>query len=84
MGLRGATICFPLLGAIFWGRYIRPRAGVLATGLGPLSAILWAIFGRPTIDPLYIGLSVSLGMLVLGSLPFRSEIGRLKEESMVE
>jgi SSS family solute:Na+ symporter len=84
MGLRGATICFPLLGAIFWGQYIRPRAGLLAIALGPLSAILWAIFGWPVIDPLYIGLSISLGSLVLGSLPIVSKSGRLEGKSMVK
>jgi SSS family solute:Na+ symporter len=69
MGLRGATICLPLLGAIFLRGYIRPKAGVWAIGLGPLSAVLWAAFGRSAIDPLYVGLSASLGMLLVGSLP---------------
>jgi SSS family solute:Na+ symporter len=69
MGLRGATIFFPLLGAIFWRRYVRPRAGVWAIGLGPLSAILWAALGRDSIDPLYLGLTVSFGILLVGSWP---------------
>jgi SSS family solute:Na+ symporter len=69
MGLRGATICLPLLGAIFWRGSVNPKAGVWAIGLGPLSAVLWAVFGRSTIDPLYVGLSVSLGVLLTGNLP---------------
>jgi SSS family solute:Na+ symporter len=83
MGLRGATICFPLLGAIFMRRHIRPRAGVLAIGLGPLSTILWAIFGRQAIDPLYVGLSVSLGTLLAGSLP-AFQFGGLGRENVVK
>lgn len=68
MGLRGATICLPLLGAIFIPKRINPKAGVLAIGLGPLSAIVWAIVGRSVLDPLYVGLSVSLATLLLGSV----------------
>jgi SSS family solute:Na+ symporter len=68
MGLRGATIFFPLLGAIFARGRIWPRAGVWAIGLGPASAILWAIFGLPAIDPLYVGLSVSAGVMTVGWL----------------
>ncbi|NLW25417.1 MAG: sodium:solute symporter family protein [Clostridia bacterium] len=67
MGLRGATICFPLLGAIFFKKFIHPTVGVLAIGLAPLCVILWAIFGKQSIDPLYIGLLVSLLILILGS-----------------
>jgi len=69
MGLRGATICLPLLGGIFWRGYVKPKVGVWAIGLGPLSAILWAILGASAIDPLYVGLSVSFGVMLVGSLP---------------
>jgi SSS family solute:Na+ symporter len=68
MGLRGATICFPLLGAILLPGYISCRAGVWAIALGPASAILWAIGGVDSVDPLYIGLLVSLATLAVGSL----------------
>lgn len=70
MGLRGATICLPLLGAVFLGRHLSRRAGVLAVGLAPFSAIVWAIFGSPAVDPLYVGLSVSLLVLAVGATFF--------------
>jgi len=73
MGLRGATICFPLLGAIFMKGFVKPKAGVWAICLAPLSAILWAIFGLETIDPLYVGLFVSLSILIIGSLVLSKE-----------
>lgn len=68
MGLRGSTICLPLLGAIFLKGFIKPKAGVMAIGLAPTLTILWAIFGSKSIDPLYIGLLASLGILFFGSL----------------
>lgn len=68
MGLRGATICFPLLLAVFIKGFVKPRAGVLAIAAAPLCAIFWAIFGLDSIDPLYIGMTVSFLLLVLGSL----------------
>ncbi|MFZ5943221.1 MAG: sodium:solute symporter family protein [Bacillota bacterium] len=71
MGLRGATICFPLLGAVFFRDRINSRAGIWAIIIAPLSSILWAFFGYSTIDPLYVGLTVSLGILLLGSLVSR-------------
>jgi SSS family solute:Na+ symporter len=66
MGLRGATIFFPLLTAIFFRGRVNVMAGTLAIGLGPLSALLWAIFAPLTIDPLYVGLAVSLILLGTG------------------
>lgn len=68
MGLRGATICLPLLFAVFLKGFVTPQAGLMAVSLAPLTSILWAAFGPASIDPLYPGLLVSLGALVLGSL----------------
>lgn len=68
MGLRGATIFFPLLGAVFFRKRIQPKAGILAIGLGPASSIAWTIFGNPIVDPLYIGLAVSITTLGFVSL----------------
>ncbi|RME74606.1 MAG: sodium:solute symporter family protein [Chloroflexi bacterium] len=75
MGLRGATLFWPLLAAVFAPRHVSPKAGVWAIGLGPLSAVLWAVLGPESVDPLYVGLSVSLGVLLAGSWLFRLEIG---------
>ncbi len=66
MGLRGATLFFPLLGAVFLRGRIALWAGVWATALAPTSAILWAIFGLKGIDPLYVGLGVSFAVLAVG------------------
>lgn len=68
MGLRGATICLPLLFAVFLKGFVNPKAGRLAIGLAPLLSILWAVFGSESIDPLYVGMLASFTVLVFGSL----------------
>ena len=84
MGLRGATICLPLLGAIFIPRLIRPWAGIWAIGLGPASAMLWALLGWPAVDPLYVGLGVSLATLVVGSRPATFRSAGLRRDNVLE
>lgn len=66
MGLRGVTICFPLLFAIFFKDKVSPTAGKLAIVLAPLGTIFWAAWGLKNIDPLYPGLMISLSILLLG------------------
>lgn len=66
MGLRGATICLPLLTALFMKNRISSKVGTLALFTGPVSTILWAVFGSQAVDPLYVGLLVSLSTLIIG------------------
>lgn len=66
MGLRGATICFPLLFAIFFQDKVNPTAGKLAIVLAPLGILIWAVWGFVSIDPLYPGLIISLSILLCG------------------
>lgn len=68
MGLRGSTICLPLLFVIFHKNFVNPKAGTLAIALAPCATILWSLVGWNTIDPLYIGLLISLLTLILGSI----------------
>lgn len=65
MGLRGATICFPLLFALFT-KNISPQRGILAIILAPTATIIWAVLGIKLLDPLYIGLLVSFIILLSG------------------
>lgn len=67
MGLRGAAICLPLLAAVFWKGRIDPRAGAAAVIFAPLASLLWAVLLPEAGDPLFIGLFVSLIILLLGS-----------------
>lgn len=72
MGLRGAAICLPLVSLILIPGFINRQAGALAIGLAPISVIFWTFFGYPQIDPLYIGLLVSITTLITGSLVHNS------------
>jgi SSS family solute:Na+ symporter len=65
LGLRGTTICFPLLSVIFLKDKISPLAGTLAVLLSPISVILGSIL-RSKLNPLYIGLAVGIGILLWG------------------
>jgi len=68
MGLRGCTVMLPLLGAMFFRRFVTPAAGVVACLLGPLANFMWFLAYPKGMDPLYPGLAVSLAALVLVSL----------------
>ncbi|MDD3654741.1 MAG: sodium:solute symporter family protein [Desulfotomaculaceae bacterium] len=70
MGLRGATIFLPLMGAIFFRKYVSPTAGVLALVVGPMTDLIWKIAFPNIMDPLYAGLLASFLVLALGSLVF--------------
>jgi len=68
MGLRGCTILFPLLAAIFFPGRITPAAGLASALLGPLSDILWKIFVPKGMDPLFPGLLAGLSALIIVNL----------------
>jgi solute:Na+ symporter, SSS family len=62
LGLRGATVCFPLLAVIFLRTKVSAPAGTLAVLLGPLSVIAFSLSSFE-LNPLYPGLAVSLTIL---------------------
>lgn len=66
MGLRGATIFFPLLFAIYFHRFSLRRAGALSIFLAPICVVIVGIFDFLVIPPLYLGLGVSLTILLGG------------------
>ena len=70
MGLRGATIFFPLLGAVFFKKFVSPTAGFIALIAGPAADLIWKLSVPKGMDPLYAGLLTSLVCLVIGSVMF--------------
>ncbi|EEG77061.1 Na+/solute symporter [Dethiobacter alkaliphilus AHT 1] len=66
LGLRGATIFFPLLGVLYLGGKVSPQAGTLAVVAGPASVIAAGIFMPWELNPLYIGLVVSITFIIGG------------------
>ena len=81
MGLRGCSILFPLMGAMFFPRLVTPIAGVLSAILGPSANLVWHMMYPKGLDPLYPGLIVSFVTLVLVSMlaSRRSELATIKE-----
>ncbi|MHB9074262.1 MAG: sodium:solute symporter family protein [Desulfobaccales bacterium] len=74
MGLRGCTALFPLLGAIFFKRFVTPAAGIAAAILGPLADFIWRSLYPKGMDPLYLGLMVSAIVLIVVSLLTRKKV----------
>lgn len=67
MALRGVTVFVPLAAAIFLAGRLDPFLGRTAVAIAPLLTIVWAFIFPDKIDPLYVGLIISAGILVLGS-----------------
>jgi len=64
LGLRGATVFFPLLAVIFLKGRISPLAGTLAVIIGP-SIVIASTLLKISFNPLYPGLAVGLIILLL-------------------
>lgn len=63
LGVRGATICFPLFAAIFLKGRISPRAGTLAVIISPSVVLIGSVIPIG-VNPLYPGLAVSFLILL--------------------
>lgn len=68
MGLRGATLFFPLLGAIFFKSLHLRGAGALSVILAPTCVVLAGVFNFKHLSPLYLGLGVSF--VIFGAAAF--------------
>ncbi len=65
MGLRGATLCLPLLLAIFLQERTTAWGGALSIYTAPAAVIIAGLCSSP-LPPLYVGLSVSFAALLAG------------------
>jgi SSS family solute:Na+ symporter len=73
MGLRGACVFLPLLGAIYLRKWVGPRGGVIALAAGPITVITWKLFNPNGIDPLYAGLLASFVVMLVFSIGYAKE-----------
>ena len=73
MGLRGCSALFPLLGAMFFKRFVTPAAGIAAAIMGPLTNLIWYLMYPKGLDPLYPGLVVSAVVLIAVSMLTRKK-----------
>jgi len=76
MGLRGCTVLFPLLGAMFFQRWVTPAGGLASALLGPLTNFGWHFLFPQGMDPLYPGLIVGGLVLIIVSMLTRNQTGR--------
>jgi len=68
MAIRGVTVFLPLFGAVFFKKYMDRGAGTIAVSVAPTAAVIWAVLGYETIQPLYLGLILSFVILFAGFL----------------
>lgn len=73
MGLRGCSVLIPLLGAMFFSRYVTPVAGLVSAILGPATNLFWRLTFPEGMDPLYPGLAAGLLALVIISMATRKK-----------
>ncbi|NVN93203.1 MAG: sodium:solute symporter family protein, partial [Desulfuromonadales bacterium] len=65
MGLRGATLCLPLLLAIFLHERTTAWGGALSIFTAPVAVIIAGVCSSP-LPPLYVGLAVSCAAILAG------------------
>lgn len=68
MGLRGATLCLPLLAAVFLRERTPRRAGALSIVIAPLCVLGAGLAGWQALPPLYLGLGIALLLFLAGVL----------------
>ena len=71
MGLRGSTLFFPIIFAVFFADYNLRSAGVLSIYVAPVCIILFGIMKLQLVQPLYLGLGISLIIFSVGLLKGR-------------
>lgn len=65
MGLRAAVVFFPMSAALFFPGRVDRRMALAAIIAGPVSVLIGNLMGLP-FDPLFLGLAVSLILVLLG------------------
>ena len=66
MGLRGAVVFLPLTCALWMPGKIRPQYAMAAVIAGPLTVLLFGLWGVLPFDPLFAGMGVALMIMVFG------------------
>ena len=60
MGLRGATLFFPIVFAVFFSHHNLKRAGALSIYIAPMCVMIFGLLKFQLVQPLYLGLVISL------------------------
>lgn len=67
MVFRAAPIFIPVTAAMFFKDRINPKSGFYSVIAGPIAAGAWILLGFEKLSSIYIGLAVSLIILLIGS-----------------
>ncbi len=73
MGLRGSTLFFPITFAVFFSKFNLRKAGALSILIAPLCVIGFGVTKFQQVQPLYLGLGISLSIFIVGILQRRKE-----------
>lgn len=76
MGLRGATLFFPIIFAVFFQKYDLRLAGALSIFIAPMSVIVCGLMKFQQVQPLYLGLGISLSIFLCAFVPRKKQISR--------
>jgi len=79
LGMRGASVCFPLLAVVFLKNRIPVKSGVWALVLPPLIVMTGLALPFP-VNPLYPGLLAGVGILLGGYLLRSKSLRKTKQE----
>ena len=82
MALRGVTVFLPLLAAVFLPGKFNAKTGATAILVAPGLAVIWSWLGLAPVEPLYVGLGISLLIFLSGvSLGTWKKIYKVKRRS---
>ncbi len=76
MGLRAAVVFAPMCAALFFPGKVEPRFALAAIIAGPVGVLVGKLAGLP-FDPLFVGIGVSILMVVCGGIYRRARAGSL-------
>ncbi|BHH85609.1 sodium:solute symporter [Desulforhopalus sp. 52FAK] len=74
MGLRGATLFFPIIFAVFFQKYDLRLAGALSIFIAPMSVVVCGVMKFQQLQPLYVGLGISLTIFLYAIVKRRKQI----------
>lgn len=66
MGLRGAVIFLPMCGALFLPGKVKAGYAVMSIIAGPLCMLAGSVFFKLSFDPLFLGMAIGLGIMLVG------------------
>ncbi len=74
MLFRAVPIFVPVMAALYFTDKVRSEFGIYAVIGGPISSLIWILMGMPMESAIYIGLSVSILIMIIGGDSLKREL----------